>query len=148
LDLLVEYYEASYETMNFRRLFTNNINDSIVIQNIANQYGRIRIGSEIFDSVMSSRNIKGSFVLARFVNHDGSVDLYPGQVQFFFTHSVNFPNVVEEHKLAFIRWFKPVNSANVRFYFGSENDANIELWSTEFYPVRRECIIPIHNIFG
>ena len=147
LDLLVEYYEASYETMNFRRPFTNNINDSIVIQNIANQYERIRIGNEIFDSVMSSRNIKGSFVLARFVNHDGSVDLYPGQVQFFFTHSVNFPNVVEEHKLAFIRWFKPVNSANVRFYFGSENDANIELWSTEFYPVRRECIIPIHNIF-
>ena len=87
LDLLVEYYEASYETMNFRRPFTNNINDSIVIQNIANQYGRIRIGSEIFDSVMSSRNIKGSFVLARFVNHDGSVDLYPGQVQFFFIHS-------------------------------------------------------------
>jgi hypothetical protein len=147
LDLLVEYYEASYETMNFRRPFTNNINDSIIIRNIANQYGRIRIGSETFDSVMSSRNIKGSFVLARFVNHDGSVDLYPGQVQFFFTHSVNFPNV-EEHKLAFIRWFKPVNSADVRFYFGSENNANIELWSTEFYPVRRECIIPIHNIFG
>ena len=82
------------------------------------------------------------------MNHDKSVDLYPGQVQFFFTHSVNFPNVVEEHKLAFIQWFKPVNSADVRFYFGSENDANIELWSTEFYPVRHECIIPIHNIFG
>src|SRR2546428_2741144 len=90
LDLLVEYYEASYETMNFRRPFTNNVNDSIVIQNRADQYGRSRIGSEIFDSVMSSRNVKGSFILARFVNHDGSVDLYPGQIQFFFTHSVNF----------------------------------------------------------
>ena len=103
LSLLVEYYEASYET-NFRKLFTNSINnDSIVIQSRADQYGRSRIGSEIFDSVMSRRNIKGSFVLARFVNQDGSVDLYPGQVQFFFTHSVNFPNSIVKHKLAFIR---------------------------------------------
>jgi hypothetical protein len=148
LDLLVEYYEASYEMMNFRRPFTNNANDSIVIQNRADQYGRSRIGSEIFDSVMSSRNVKGSFVLARFVNHDGSVDLYPGQVQFFFTHSVNFPSGIVEHKLAFIRWYKPVNSADTRFYFGSENNANVELWSTEFCPIKRECIIPIHNIFG
>jgi hypothetical protein len=148
LDLLVEYYEASYETMNFRRPFTNDINNSIVIQNRVNKYGRCRIGSEILDSLMSSRNVKGSFVLARFVNHDGSVDLYPGQVQFFFTHSVNFPNDVVCHKLAFIRWFKPVNSADLRFHFGSENETNVELWSTEFYPIKRECIIPIHNIFG
>ena len=41
LNLLVEYYEASYETMNFRRIFMNSINnDSIVIQNRADQYGR------------------------------------------------------------------------------------------------------------
>jgi len=148
LNLLVEYYEASYETMNFQKPFTNNINNLIVIQNRADQYGRSRIGSEILDSLMSSRNVKGSFILARFVNHDGSVDLYPGQVQFFFTHSVNFPNGAVCHKLAFIRWFKPVNSADTRFYFGSENDANVELWSTELYPIKRECIIPIHNIFG
>ena len=140
LDLLVEYYEASYEMMNFRRPFTNNVNDSIIIQNRADQYGRCRIGSEILDSVMSSRNVKGSFVLARFVNHDGSVDLYLGQVQFFFTHSVNFPSGVVEHKLAFIRWYKPVNSADRRFYFGFENNVNVELWSTEFYPIKGECI--------
>jgi hypothetical protein len=148
LDLLVEYYEASYETMNFRRPFAKNIDNSIVIQNRADQYGRCRIGSEIFDSAISSRNTKGSFVLARFVNHDGSIDLYPGQVQFFFTHSVNISNKLVQHKLAFIRWFKPVNSADVRFYFGSENESNVELWSTEFYPIKRECLIPIHNIFG
>ena len=97
---------------------------------------------------MFSRNIKGSFVLARFVNHDESVNLYPGQVQFFFTHSVNFPNNVVEHKLTFIRWFKPVNSSDVRFHFDSENNVNVELWSTEFYSIKRECIIPIYNIFS
>src|SRR4051812_6076561 len=127
LNLLVKYYEASYETMNFRRPFTNDINDSIVVQNRADQYGRCRIGSEILDSLMSSQNIKGSFVLVQFVNHDGSVNLYPRQVQFFFTHSVNFPNGVVCHKLAFIQWYKPVNSADVRFHFGLENNANVEL---------------------
>ena len=29
----------------------------------------------------------------------------------------------------------------MRFYFGSENNANVELWSTEFCPIKRECII-------
>ena len=150
LNLLVEYYEASYETMSFRKAFTENFNNSIVLRNRADQYGRCRIGSEIFDSVMPSRNIKGSFVLARFVNQDGSVDLYPGQVQYFFTHSVNLPNQAAEHKLAYIRWFKTVNSAKIRFYFNIRDQAetcNIELWSTEFYPIKCECIIPIYNIF-
>ena len=103
LNLLVEYYEASYETISFRKTFTENFNNSIVFQNRANQYRRCRIGSEIFDSVMSSRNIKGSFVLVRFVNQDRSVDLYSGQVQYFFTHSVNLSNQAAEHKLAYIR---------------------------------------------
>jgi hypothetical protein len=151
LDLLVEYYEASYETMNFRKPFIEDFNNSIIIRNRADLYGRCRIGSETFDSVMSSRNIKGSFVLARFVNQDGSVDLYPGQVQYFFTHSINLSNQTVEHKLAYIRWFKAVNSANIRFYFSirdQDETCNVELWSTEFYPIKRECIIPIHNIFS
>jgi hypothetical protein len=149
LDLLVKYYEASYETMSFRKPFTEDFNDSVILQNRANRYGRCRIGSEIFDSVMYSRNIKGSFVLARFVNHDGSIDLYPGQVQYFFTHSINLPNQTIEHKLAYIRWFKAVNSAKIRFHFSIRDEScNVELWSTEFYPIKRECVIPIHNIFG
>ena len=64
LDTLVKYYKASYETMNFRKPFTENSNNSIIIQNRANQYGWYQIGSEIFDSVMSSRNVKDLFVLA------------------------------------------------------------------------------------
>ena len=41
LDLLVEYYETSYETINFRKPFIEDIdNNSIIIQNKAKQYGR------------------------------------------------------------------------------------------------------------
>src|SRR5271155_4039561 len=63
LNLLVEYYEASYETMSFRKAFTENFNNLIVLRNRADQYERCQIGSEIFDSVMFLRNIKGSFIL-------------------------------------------------------------------------------------
>ena len=79
---------------------------------------------------MSSRNIKGSFVLARFVNQDGSVDLYLGQVQYFFTYSINLLNQAAKHKLAYIHWFKTINSAKIRFYFSIRDQAetrNVEL---------------------
>ena len=68
-------------------------------------------------------------------------------IQDKFTHSINFPNDVVYYKLAFIQWYKPVNLANMKFHFGSENNANIELWSTKFYSIKCECIILIYNIF-
>ena len=100
---------------------------------------------------MSSWHVKSSFVLARFVNQDGSIDLYPGQVQYFISHSVNLPNGFIEHKLAYIKWYKPVSLAATRFHFSSKDDTetyNVELWDTQFYLIRRECIIPVHNIFS
>ena len=39
LDTLVKYYEASYETMIFQKSFIENLNNLIIIQNRANQYG-------------------------------------------------------------------------------------------------------------
>ena len=77
LDLLIQYYMATYETTNFWKPFTHDLN-SVIINNRVNQYGRCRIGSEIFGSAISSHYIKSSFVLAQFVNHNGSVDFYPG----------------------------------------------------------------------
>jgi hypothetical protein len=102
LDLLIQYYTATYETTNFRKPFTDYLN-SVIINNRVNQYGRCRILSEIFGSAISSRYIKSSFVLAQFVNHDGSVDFYPGQIQYFFTHTINLANGPVNHKLAYIR---------------------------------------------
>ena len=149
LDVLLEYYKATYETMNFRKPFTADLDDStIMVQNRTDQYGRCRIGSEIFGSAMSSWHIRSSFVLAQFVNQDGSVNLYPGQVQYFFTHLLQLPNGIAEHKLAYIWWYQAVNSAAVRFYFNIAETCNVELWGTDFYPIKRECFIPVHNIYG
>ena len=76
--------------------------------------------------------------------------MYPGQVQYFFTHHLNLPNGTAEHKLSYIRWYQAVNSATVRYYFSIDDaeTCNVELWRTDFYPIKHDCIIPIHNIYN
>ena len=100
---------------------------------------------------MSSRHVKSSFILAKFVTSDGEVDCYPGQIQYFFKHTINLQNCPVEHFLAHVRWYRPVTSGNVRYYFSSNNDhetCTVELWKSEFYPESRDCIIPVHHILG
>ena len=68
------------------------------------KYGRCQIGAEIFGSTISPRNIKNSFILAKFINRDGnSVDIYPGQIQYFFEHSIYLSSQNLVHTFAFVR---------------------------------------------
>ena len=80
---------------------------------------------------MFFRYVNSSFVLALFKNQDGSFNLYPGQVQYFFKYSINLPSRgLVEYKLAYIRWYKPVSLAATHFYFSSDDEVqtcNIEL---------------------
>ena len=103
-DLLVEYYTNTYVNSIFRKPFTQEVPDSAIVINKTNQYGRCQIGAEIFGSATSARHIKSSFVLAKFINRDGiSVDIYPGQIQYFFEHSIYLSSQNLTHKLAFVR---------------------------------------------
>src|SRR5436190_15604732 len=150
-DLLVEYYKGTYINSTSRKAFTNDLPNSTIVINRVNQYGRCQIGAEIFGSANSPRHIKSSFIVAKFINRDGSVDNYPGQVQHFFEHTINHDNQNLTHKLAYVRWYKFVSSAKVRYYFSIDDDAetcNVELWENNFYPNGRDNIIPIHNILG
>ncbi|GBB96847.1 hypothetical protein RclHR1_02850018 [Rhizophagus clarus] len=114
LDLMVKYYNATYPTYNFQKPFGEGPEDSIIISVKMNQFRRCRIGSEIFSSKMSSRHIKNLFVIAKFVMDDNIVDSYPGQVQYFFKHTINLPNnEPTEHFLAYIQWYKHVNSESI-----------------------------------
>jgi hypothetical protein len=99
---------------------------------------------------MSFHHEKSSFVLAKFMAENGNVDCYSGQVQYFFTHTVNLPDRLFEHNLAFVRWYKPADSSNIRYHFSitGEEICNVELWSTEFYSESRDCIIPVHHILS
>jgi len=152
-NLLVKYYEDTYVDSIFRKPFTADLPNSIVVINKANQYGRCQIGAEIFGSAVSHRHIKSSFVLAKFINRDGmSIDTYPSQIQYFFEHSIHASSQNLTHKLAYVKWYKPASSS-IRYHFSIENDidnniCNVELWENSFFPISRDNIIPIHHILG
>ena len=106
LDLMVNYYNDTYETLEFQKPFGEDSEDAIIIQVKLDKYGRCQIGSEIFGSVYSSRYLKDANVMAKIVTKDGTVDCYPEKVQYFFTHKVNLDNELVKHYLAYIRWYK------------------------------------------
>ncbi|RHZ90205.1 hypothetical protein Glove_4g15 [Diversispora epigaea] len=77
--VLWEYLEEPFET--------DSLN-SIIIPLKINKYCRCQIGSEIFGSTFSPRHQKSSYILAKFASEDDSIDIYPGQIQFFFVHEI------------------------------------------------------------
>src|SRR5437764_14924405 len=82
LDLLVEYYDNSYDDyfISISSMSTSSINCNIVNSRIK-QYGRL--GVDIYGSVQTARYEKSSYILVRFIQDDESIDTYAGQVQFF-----------------------------------------------------------------
>jgi len=158
IDLIIEYYSATYTNFKFRKPFGKGPKNSIIIGIKFDKFGRCRISSELFGLTMSLRHVKSSYILAKFITNNGSVDYYPGQVQYYFTHTVNLSNgksdVPAKHFLAYVRWYQPADSSNIRYYFSineeqfDEDTCNVELWSNEFYPESRDCIIPVHHILG
>ena len=151
LDLLVEFYNNLYDGQIFISILSirGSSNDNVVNSRIK-QYDRLRIGEDIYGFVQAARHEKSSYILARFINDDGTIDTYPGQVQFFFEHTIYLDGNPTIHSLALVKWYKPVQD-HIRYHCQVDDDiksCNIELWSNEFYKMRRDSIIPIHNILG
>ena len=150
LDLMVGYYTATYVSNNFKGPFGDGPEDSIILRVTIKKFSRCRIGSEVFGSAITSRHSKNSFVLSNFITVNDEVDCFPGQVQYFFKHIIDFEDGPKEHNLAYIRWFKHAETPKTRYYFsindGDGETCNVELWKNEFYSEGRDCIIPVHNI--
>jgi len=152
-NLLVEYYKNAYglEFVTIAGSIRSRRNNPIVVRPQVNQFGRIRIGAEIFGSSNTPRYIKNSFILAKFIQNDDSIEVFPGQVQYFFEHEVNLPGKKEMHQLAYVKWFMPVPDHRKRFHFQINNDiksCNVEIWTKDFCNIDRDCIIPVHNILS
>ena len=152
LDLLVEFYNSLYNDY-FISIYsiTGHTNNNTVVNSKIKQYGRLRIGADVYGSVQAARHEKSSYILARFEQADATIDIYPGQVQFFFEHTIYLNSQPLTHSLALVKWYKPVQDHRIRYYCQVDNDiksCNIELWSNEFYSMGRDSIIPIHNILG
>ena len=158
-ELLVKYYNDSYDDWNFvsiAELATSSdlsSNEQIVILPVVNQFGRVQITTEIFGSTLASRYQRSSNILAKFIDKNDAVDIYPGRVQFYFEHLVEFPNGTKKiHQLAFVKWYMFAPNQQTRFHcrIGNidDNSCNIELWKYEFHELSRDSIIPIHNIYS
>ncbi|PKC07272.1 hypothetical protein RhiirA5_418433 [Rhizophagus irregularis] len=130
------------------RFLVEGLDNDIIIRVKINQFRRCQISSEVFGSSLSLRYVKSLYILAKFITDDEDVDTYPGQIQYYFTHVVDFLDGPVKHFLAYVRWYKHANSTNIRYYFSSDEICNVELWNTEFYPISRDCIIPVHHILG
>ena len=75
---LKDYYTTLYELI------------SLSIDKVATQFGRLKLGSEIYGSKIASSYVILSYIRAKFIAYKGdSVDIYPGQIQFFLQHKYN-----------------------------------------------------------
>ena len=145
-QLLAEFYCNAYKKDFVTLSCIHEASESsIPVDPNVNQFSRLRIGTEIFRSKLSSRHVKSAKILARFFTDDDISDIYPGQIQFFFEHTIE----AKTHHLAFVRWYIPAENYKTRFHCKIGDDdksCNIELWKSEFYEAKRDCIIPIHSI--
>ena len=130
---LKDYYTTLYELI------------SLSINKVATQYGRLKLGSEIYRSKIVSSYINLSYIRAKFIAYkDDSVNIYPGQIQFFLQHKYN-DNI---HHLAYVKWYRPHNTRRFYLSLKDDNRCNIEIWQEKFYPESRDCILPVQRILG
>jgi hypothetical protein len=152
-QILTDYYNNAYELqfVTIAESIATSSRDSIIVPNMVDQFGRVRIAAEVFGSAMSPRYLKNAFILAKFVQDDGTTDLFPGQVQFYLEHTIRISGESKTHRLAFVRWYKPALNRRIRFHTSideNEKSSNIELWQNDFYDLSRDCLIPIHYIYS
>ena len=89
--ILTDYYNNAYELQFVtitESISTGGSRDSIVVPNMVNQFGRVRILTEIFGSAMARRYLKNANVLAKFIQDNETTDLLLRQVQYYFAYSV------------------------------------------------------------
>src|SRR5436305_3336825 len=141
-QILTDYYNNAYELqfVTIADSILNSSENSIVVPNMVEQFGRVQIAAEIFGSAMSSRYLKNAFVLAKFIQNDETTDLFSGQVQYYFEHTIRILGESKTHQLAFIRWYRKVTDWRIRFYTRideNEESSNIELWQNDFCDLSR-----------
>ena len=156
-ELLIQYYNVAYEwefvtIASASDRLKEGSEDFIVVSPNITQYGRIRIGSEIFGAIIAPRYQKNSHILAKFIQDNETIDTFPGEVQFFFTHTIDLPIGTKTHHLAFVKWYLPAPDRKTRFHCKADDDddegCNVELWRNECYDVDRDSIIPVHSIYS
>ena len=141
-QLLCEWYAILYEKNK------ENILEYMDLR--MDQHARLIIGNEIFGSKIGGRYANNSIIQAKWKAFgDDSSDIYPGEVQYYFKHTLNLPNEPKTHLLAYVRWFKPAPSSEIRFkHKFIDEKSNTELWSANYYEEGVDSIIAVYRIYG
>src|ERR1043166_9520386 len=107
-ELLVYYYNDAYYDLEFvtiagasdKLILEEESEDFIVVLPNITQHERIRIRSEIFGTNIASRYRKNLYILAKFIQDNETIDTFSGEVQFYFTHTIDLPTGLKTHQLA------------------------------------------------
>ena len=116
-----------------------------------NQHTRLQLGSEIFGSMLSGRQEKNATILAKWkAVLDDSIDIYPGEVQYYFEHTLRLPEGSRTHLLAYVKWYRSATSSSIRFKhsFMEPEISNTELWKAEYFPEGCDSLLPVHRILS
>jgi hypothetical protein len=138
---LITYYNEAYDDLDIKFISTVDLiekslqNDSsnryIIVQPKIKQYGRIRMAAEIFGSVLTPRYKKNSYILAKFTQENNTVEIFSGQVQYYFEHELQLQTGVKTYRLVYVKWYLHTGNHRTRFYYQIDNDddrsINIEL---------------------
>ena len=157
-ELLVQYYNDTYDwnlvsiaELASGDLSSSNSHQPIVVLPNVDQFGRIRIAAETFGSKIAPRYQRSSYILAKFIQDNESI-VYPGQVQFYFEHTIDLPTGTKTHRLVFVKWYFWAPNEQTRFHCRVDNQddksCNIEIWKYNFHELSRDAIMPIHNIYS
>jgi hypothetical protein len=138
---LCEWYSILYE---------KEENDILGFMDLhINQHTRLQLGSEIFGSMLSGCQEKNATILAKWkAVFDNSIDIYPGEVQYYFEHTLRLPEGSRTHLLAYVKWYKSASSSSIRFKhsFMEPEISNTELWKTEYYEESYDSLLAVQRI--
>ncbi|CAG8735214.1 13641_t:CDS:2, partial [Ambispora leptoticha] len=107
VKLLNEYYNNVYET----NIFVHSVD----------------LASD--SSTFSKRYENSSRILAKF-SDSNDVTIYSDQIQFFFEHSIDYPEASTKHNLVYIHWYKKVKDEKLRYHLNISKN-NDKLYNVE-----------------
>ena len=86
-------------------LSSENSDQQIIVLPIVIQFGRIQIATKIFGFKSASRYQKSSYILAKFIQEDETINIYSDHVQFYFEHTVQLLSGPKTYQLIFVNWY-------------------------------------------